>query len=147
MILSKMKMFSLLLALFIGSSTLLAQNEVTNKEVEQFAVTFQKMRMINQEAQNQLSNIIVSEGMDLNRFNTIHQAQMDPESEVELTEEETETYNAVIEELNKMQAQFRQEIEEMIVAGGLTVERYEQIGKQLQEDAALQERLRDELTN
>ena len=147
MILSKMKMFGLLFFMMLGTSTLLAQTDVTDKEVEQFAVTFQKMRMINQEAQKELSEVITGEGMELARFNTIHQAQMNPETEADLTKEEEKKYDAIIKELNKKQTVFRQEIEEMIEESGLSMERYEQIGNQMQNDAALQERVRKELTN
>ncbi|MCC8360483.1 DUF4168 domain-containing protein [Salinimicrobium sediminilitoris] len=147
MILSKMKMFGLLFLMIIGSSSLMAQTNVTDEEIGQFAVTFQKMRMINQEAQKQLSEAIAEEGMEVTRFNTIHQAQMDPAAEVELTKEEEKKYEAIIKDLNEMQTEFRKEIEDMIKDGGLSVERYEQIGNQLQNDAELQERLREELTN
>ena len=147
MILSKMKMLVLLFLMMIGTSTLMAQSNVSDQEVEKFAVTFQKMRMINQEAQQELSKAISNEGMEITRFNAIHQAQMDPEKEVEMTQEEEKKYQAVIKELNTMQAEFRQEIEEMIEEGGLSVKRYEEIGNQLQNDTELQERLREELTN
>ncbi len=147
MILSKMKMLGLLFFMMIGTSTLMAQTDVSDQEIEKFAVTFQKMRMINQEAQQELSKVISDKGMEITRFNAIHQAQMDPAKEVEMTKEEEKKYQAVIKELNEMQTEFRQEIEDMIKEGGLTVERYEQIGNQLQNDAALQERLREELTN
>lgn len=147
MILSKMKMLSLLFFMMIGTSTLMAQTDVTNEEIEEFAETFQKMRMINQQAQQELSSVISQEGMEVTRFNTIHQAQMDPEKNVDLTKEEEKQYDAIIAELNSMQAEFRKEIDEMINEGGLSVERYEEIGNQLQNDAELQERLRQELTN
>lgn len=147
MILSKMKMFSLAFFMMIGSATLTAQTEVSDEEVEQFAVTFQKMRMINQEAQKQLSEAITKEGMEIARFNEIHQAQMDPKTEAKLTDEEEEKYKKILTELNEMQTEFRNEIEELIEEGGLSVKRYEEIGNQLESDPALQERIREELTN
>ncbi|WP_324721375.1 DUF4168 domain-containing protein [Salinimicrobium sp. HB62] len=147
MILSKMKMLGLLFFMMIGTTTLTAQTDVSDQEIEKFAVTFQKMRMINQEAQQELSKVITDEGMEINRFNTIHQAQMDPEKNVEMSKEEEKKYREVIEELNSMQAEFRQEIEEMVEESGLSFERYEEIGNQLQKDPELQERLREELTN
>ena len=140
-------MLSLLFFMMIGTSTLMAQTDVSNEEIEEFAETFQKMRMINQQAQQELSSVISQEGMEVTRFNTIHQAQMDPEKNVDLTKEEEKQYDAIIAELNSMQAEFRKEIDEMINEGGLSVERYEEIGNQLQNDAELQERLRQELTN
>lgn len=147
MILSKMKIFSLLFFMMIGTSTLMAQSDVTDKEIEQFSVTFQKMRMINQEAQKDLSEIITKEGMEIARFNTIHQAQMNPQAEADLTKEEEKQYDAIIEALNEMQLEFRKEMESMISESGLSVKRYEEIANQLQQDAQLQERVKQELTN
>ncbi|MCX2839006.1 DUF4168 domain-containing protein [Salinimicrobium sp. MT39] len=147
MILSKMKIFSLLFFMMIGTSTLMAQSDVTDKEIEQFSVTFQKMRMINQEAQKDLSEIITREGMEIARFNTIHQAQMNPQAEADLTKEEEKQYDAIIKALNEMQLEFRKEMESMITESGLSVKRYEEIANQLQQDAQLQERVKQELTN
>ncbi len=142
-----MKIFSLLFFMMIGTSTLMAQSDVTDKEIEQFSVTFQKMRMINQEAQKDLSEIITKEGMEIARFNTIHQAQMNPQAEADLTKEEEKQYDAIIEALNEMQLEFRKEMESMISESGLSVKRYEEIANQLQQDAQLQERVKQELTN
>jgi hypothetical protein len=147
MILSKMKIFGLLFFMMIGTSTLMAQSDVTDKEIEQFSVTFQKMRMINQEAQKDLSEIITKEGMEIARFNTIHQAQMNPQAEADLTKEEEKQYDAIIEALNEMQLEFRKEMESMITESGLSVKRYEEIANKLQQDAQLQERVKQELTN
>lgn len=147
MILSKMNIFGLLLFMMIGTSTLMAQSDVTDKEIEQFSVTFQKMRMINQEAQKDLSEIITKEGMEIARFNTIHQAQMNPQAEADLTKEEEKQYDAIIEALNEMQLEFRKEMESMITESGLSVKRYEEIANKLQQDAQLQERVKQELTN
>jgi len=147
MILSKMKIFGLLFFMMIGTSTLMAQSDVTDKEIEQFSVTFQKMRMINQEAQKDLSEIITKEGMEIARFNTIHQAQMNPQAEADLTKEEEKQYDAIIKALNEMQLEFRKEMESMITESGLSVKRYEEIANQLQQDAQLQERVKQELTN
>ncbi|WP_423818564.1 DUF4168 domain-containing protein [Salinimicrobium sp. TIG7-5_MAKvit] len=147
MIISKMKIFGLLFFMMIGTSTLIAQSDVTDKEIEQFSVTFQKMRMINQEAQKDLSEIITKEGMEIARFNTIHQAQMNPQAEADLTKEEEKQYDAIIKALNEMQLEFRKEMESMITESGLSVKRYEEIANQLQQDAQLQERVKQELTN
>ena len=105
------------------------------------------MRMINQEAQKDLSEIITKEGMEIARFNTIHQAQMNPQAEADLTKEEEKQYDAIIKALNEMQLEFRKEMESMITESGLSVKRYEEIANQLQQDAQLQERVKQELTN
>ncbi len=103
--------------------------------------------MMNNEVQQQMTTIIEDEEMPIQRFNEIHKAHLDPAVEVEASAEEQKQYDVIVAEIENIQVEFRQEIEEMIEEGGLSFERYEQIGKQLQNDAELQQRLREELTN
>ena len=148
--LTRKKIAGMLLMLFISTTAVMAQTEqksVSDEEISKFAVTFQKMRMMNQEVQKQLSEIITKEGMEIPRFNEIHKASLDPAVTVETTDEEQKKYEKVIGELEKMQVSFQQQMEEMITDGGLTPERYQQIAAQLQTDPELQERLRAELQN
>lgn len=90
---------SLLITLAIGTATVQAQNspiaapqqqkvEVSDAELEKFAEVFQQMRMVNQEAQKEMMQVVQEEGFELQRFNEIHQASMDPNKEIETTPEE-----------------------------------------------------------
>lgn len=118
------------------------QAEVSDAELEKFAQAFQRIRMINQEAQQQMTQVVQDEGMDIQRFNEIFQASMDPAVNVEITAEEKEQYSNISSEIEAMQGSFQSRMEEVITAQDLTVQRYEQIATQLQTDPQLQERLR-----
>ncbi|GAB2774427.1 hypothetical protein GCM10010465_20910 [Actinomadura fibrosa] len=118
--------------------------KVTDAELTKFAQTFQQMRMTNQEAQLKMQEVIKSEDLEIKRFNEIHKATLDPDTEVDATAEEQEKYEDVISEIEKMQVSFQQKMEDMITSNGLTIERYQQIATRLQQDAALQERLKEE---
>jgi hypothetical protein len=118
------------------------QTEVSDAELEKFAQAFQRIRMINQEAQQQMTQVVQDEGMDIQRFNEIYQASMDPAVNVETTSEEQKQYANISSEIEKMQGSFQSRMEEVITAQDLTVQRYEQIATQLQTDPQLQERLR-----
>lgn len=118
------------------------QIEVTDAELEKFAQAFQRIRMLNQKAQQQMSQTIENEGLDVQRFNEIHQASLDPAVEVEITEKEQGQYDIISAEIEKIQTSFRPQMEEVITQQGLTLQEYEQIVAQLQRDPELQERLR-----
>ena len=79
--------------------------------------------------------------MEIPRFNEIHQATIDPETEVEATAEEKATHKKIIGELETMQAGVQQQMEKLITDQGLSLERYEQIAMSLQSDTELQQRI------
>lgn len=140
-------MVALLLFLAIGSTTLMAQVEqstVSDEEMSKFATTFQKMRMMNQEMQMEMTKVVSEEGMEVARFNEIHTAKMDPNSEIETTETEEEQYQKILTSLEASSAQFQQKMETTVRDGGLSIQRYEQIAAQLESDPELQARLRAE---
>lgn len=146
------KLFSSLLLVFImGSASVMAQTptmppqqkkiEVSDAELTEFAQVFQKMRMVNQEAQQKMIQVVQEEDFELQRFNEIHQAKMDPEKEVETTEKEEEKYKVVVAELESMQPKFQQRIEDLIKESDLSMERYQQLAMALRTDPQLQQRL------
>lgn len=150
MVLKKTKMVVMLLFIALGSTTLMAQaeqNKVSDEEVSKFAVTFQQMRMMNQEMQVKMAEVVSDGGMEIARFNEIHTAKMDPAQEAETTDEEEKQYQNILTRIEPMSGEFQQKMETTIRDGGLSVERYEQIVAQLQSDPELQERLRAEFEN
>lgn len=118
------------------------QVEVSDAELQKFADAFQQIRMINQEAQQEMLTVVEEEGMDVQRFNEIHQAAMDPAVEVEATQEELATHKEITSELEKMQGGFQSRMEQAITEQDLSLERYGQIAQSLQSSPELQERLR-----
>ena len=102
----KMNGFLLTLALF-GSLTIFAQNpqlpqqstqqqvEVSDAELEKFATAFQQVRVITMEAQQEMAGVVANEGMEIQRFNEIHTAALDPEVEVTATEEEKKQHQKI----------------------------------------------------
>ena len=141
------KIAGLLLFLIFSTTAVMAQaeqKEVTDAELSKFATTFQKMRMMNQKAQQQMTAVIEDEGIEIKRFNEIHQATMDPAVEVDASKEEQEKYEVIIAEIERLQPGFQKKMQELIAESGLSMERYEQIATKLQTDPQLQERLRNE---
>lgn len=146
------RLFSSLLLVFImGTASMMAQTpampqpqekiEVSDAELTQFAQVFQKMRMVNQEAQQKMVEAVEAENFELQRFNEIHQAKMDPKQEAEITEEEEKKYKLVVAELESMQPKFQKRMEDVIKESDLSMERYQQLAMALRADQELQQRL------
>ncbi len=141
---------SLLLILALGVVSVKAQNtqlpqqqkvEVNDAELTKFAEAFQKMRMANQEAQMKMMKIIKDQGMELQRFNEIHQAKQNPDSDVETTSDEQEKYKAIVAELQALQPTFQKKMQDIISESGISMERYQQLAMALRTDQELQQRL------
>jgi len=142
---------SLLFVVAVGTASVTAQStampqqqekiEVSDAELNQFADVFQKMRMMNQEAQKEMMTVVQEKDFELQRFNEIHQANMDPEKEIETTNAEDKKYKAVVSELEEMQPELQKKMQEVISESDLSMERYQQLAMALQSDAALQQRL------
>lgn len=150
MIVKKIKLVALLLFVALGSTSLMAQADqttVSDEEMSKFAVTFQKMRMMNQEMQMKMAEVVSNNGMEVARFNEIHTARIDPNAEVETTDQEDEQYEKILTRIEASSVEFQQKMETTVRDGGLSLQRYEQIATQLESDPALQERLRAEFQN
>ena len=115
--------------------------DVSDEELAKFADAYQRIRMVNQKAQQQMVKKVEDGGFDVKRFNEIHQASLDPNTESDATAEEKKKHKAVIAEIESMQGKFQKEMEGAIEEQGLEVARYEKIAMALQTDTELQQRL------
>ncbi|MGY5847582.1 DUF4168 domain-containing protein [Salegentibacter sp. HM20] len=119
--------------------------DVSDEELSKFAQAYQGIMVVNQEAQQKMLATVEAEGFDVKRFNEIHQASLDPETEVEVTPEEEEKHRKAIEKIQGMQENFQAQMEQVIETQGLSLERYEQVAMALQTDTELQQRLQQML--
>ena len=85
--------------------------------------------------------MIKKEGLEINRFQSIQQASVNPEQKVEATEVEMKSYKTAVSKIEKMQPQLQKEMSQIIQENGLTLDRYQEIGAALQSDQALQQKL------
>lgn len=144
---------SLLVVFALGTGTLMAQTpqvpapkaqvEVTDAELTEFAQIFQQVRVVNQEAQQEMIEVVQNEDFELQRFNEIHQAKMNPQKEAELTKEEEKRYALVVAELESIQPKFQEKMESIISESDLSMERYQQLAMALRSNPELQKRLQE----
>lgn len=115
--------------------------DVSDAELGKFADAFKQVQVISQQAQVQMAKTVEDEGLDVERFNEIHKASIDPNAETDTTPEELEKHKAIIAGLDTMQKDFEQNITKIIENQDISVERYQQVAMALQTDADLQQRL------
>ena len=149
------KLLNVFILVFVmGSATVVAQNtkmpqqqniEVSDSELSEFAKVFQQMRVINQEAQQQMIQVVQDSDLKLERFNEIHQANLDPNKEAKTTDAESKKYEVAVTKLETIQPKFQERMKNLIDNSSLSVERYQQLAMALQSDASLQQRLQEEL--
>lgn len=143
------KITSFLLFTMIGVMSTFAQTEqkeeVSGEELKQFASAFQQVQTVNQEAQQKMVNTVEQEGMEVQRYNEIQQAQQDPNQEANATNEELKQYEAATQDLEKIQVQAQQEMQEKIIEEGLTINRYQEITVIVQNDPELQQKIQEYL--
>lgn len=121
------------------------QTEITDAELTKFVKALESIQMVTQQAQQEMIGVVQKEGMEIQRFNEIHQAAMNPEVELEATPEEITKHKEIIEQLETMQVNVQQQMEKLITDQGLSLEKYEQIAMKLQSDTQLQQRIQQML--
>jgi hypothetical protein len=139
-----------LVGIFIFGTAVIAQptqqaEEVTDREIGQFASSLQEVQQINQQAQEKMVKAIEDEGLEVQRFNEIQQSQQVPDQPSDATEKELKIYQSAVSKLQVIQNNAQQKMEEKITDEGLTVMRYQEIMGMIQSDAALQQRLQKHL--
>ena len=143
--------------IFIFATTLSAQNlppqqrsqqqpqsePVSDIEVKQFATAFGEIQQINAKTQQKMVSTVENEGIEVERFNEIAQSQQDSEKDANASEKEMESFNTAIQELQGIQNASQQEMQKAVLDEGLTVERYQELMNQVQNDVGLQQRLQE----
>ncbi|MDT0688403.1 DUF4168 domain-containing protein [Salegentibacter sp. F188] len=119
--------------------------DVDDAELAKFAEAYQGLRMVNQEAQQKMVSVVEDEGFEIQRFNEMYQASMNPNEELDVTGNEKEKYEATVQKIEGMQGEFQEKMEEVITDQGFTMERYEKLAMALQTDPEMQQRLQQML--
>lgn len=116
----------------------------SDEELESFASAVSQVITIQQEGQTQMMEKIEENDLTVQRFNEINmQAQQMPLEEVEATEEEIESFMSASEELETIQMGLEQMLIGAIEDEGITIEKYEEIMAEYQQNPELQQRIQE----
>lgn len=145
----KNQVFSIMaLAFIVLFSTPLKANPggFSDEELEKFAASVTQVMTIQQQGQAEMISIIEDHEMTVERFNEIMtQTQEMPLEEVEATEEEKEIYQEVIKEIDEIQIELEARLIEAIEEEGLSIEKYEEIMQEYQQNPELQQLIQEML--
>ena len=118
------------------------QTTVTQEELQQFVSVIPMLQEIGQTSQQRSAQIIEQSGLSVERFQELSEAQIPgatPSSPA--TPEEQESFNQVAPEIQSIQEETLAQQEEVVRAGGLEPNRFNEILVAIQEDPALQQQL------
>jgi hypothetical protein len=123
--------------------------EVSETEVEKFASAIKQLRTIQEEAEQQASQIFEAEQISGERFSQILQSQRNPEAQPtpEVSEQEQQQFQRVSSKLEELRQSTRQRFDQVFQAEQLPRERFAQILSMAQQDASLRQRIEQELQN
>lgn len=134
-------MLSIGLLMFGFVATAQTEASVSDADLQKFADAYQSVMQANQQVQQKMVAAIQEEGMEPERFNEIYEAKMDPEKEVDASEDEMKMHTAAMGKIEEMQGGVQKMMEDKIKEKGLTMEKYEKIGAQLQQSPELQQKM------
>lgn len=154
MLLSK-KLYSLFLILLAGIFVVSAQvpqqmpqqqtTDVSDDEIEQFALAFVEVQNIEQKVQPEMVQAVEKEGIEVQRFNEIMNAQQDPNQEVDASEDELIKFASANREIEEIQTRAQREMMEKIAESGLSVDRYQKIMVAVRNNPELQQKLQSSM--
>jgi hypothetical protein len=121
--------------------------EVSESQIDRFVSAYQAIRAIQQAAQAELVAAVEAEGLTVDDYNAIAESQQTPETATEVPAEQAEQFTAAAAQVATLRADAREEMQAAIVAEELTVEEFEQILAQAQQDPALQQAIVERLNS
>lgn len=118
-----------------------SETEISDEELQKFANAYKQMQVMGQQAQQKMVQSVEEEGMEIERFNEIHQASMDADAESDATDDEKATHKKIVTKLDTMQQDFQDKLTKVVENQDMDMERYQMIATALQTDTELQQRL------
>jgi len=123
-----------------GQSNLPEAREVKDEELQNFVQINLKAQELNQKAQNDMVLVIQEEGLDVQRYSEIAQAEQNPQSNLELSPEESEKYQKIVSRIQGLQGDFQKEMQVVFSEYGMTEQEMQELSMLIQQDQELMAR-------
>lgn len=117
------------------------QVDVSEQDLTKFANVYKEIQKVGMEATQKVTTLITNEGMEVARFNEIHKATLNPNTENDANEAEMKKHDAIVKQLEGMQGEFQNKMEAVVKAKGMTMARYQALGQAIQSDKDLMAKL------
>jgi multidrug resistance efflux pump len=127
--------------LTLFSATAQTSENVSDADLEEFAQAYQSVQQSNQQIQQKMVAAIEDEGISADRFNAIYEAKMNPEKEVDATDDEMEKQEAAMAKVEAMQQSFQKEMEDKIKEKGFTMQQFQDLATKIQNSPELRQKM------
>lgn len=117
--------------------------DVSDEDLKKFAEIIQEVQVINQSSQQDMMKAVQDEGLDVQKFTQIQQAQQNPNKEANASDKEMKQFQSSMEQIQKIQTDSRAEIESKIEERGMSIEEYQKILSAIQQSPELQQKFQN----
>lgn len=121
--------------------------DLSDQELEQFVEAIMSAQELQMESQEEMMEIVENEGISVEMYNQISQAQQmgQTEEEIGASAEDMENYNNALEKIMEVEERLEPQMVAAIEESGMDMQRYQEINMAVQQDPALQQRIQQEL--
>ena len=129
------------------STQAVSSSSVSPLELQQFVQGIKQLQSIDRRNQAQMAQVIEKEGLSPERFREIAQNIQQPNTTLEppISEQEQEKFARIVEQMEEIQKESLPKQQRAITMQGLEVSRFGEIDRAVQQDAALQKKVRQML--
>ncbi|PZV15149.1 MAG: hypothetical protein DCF22_07810 [Leptolyngbya sp.] len=116
-------------------------------ELQQFAQAIKQLRKVEMETQKKMAEALKEEGLTPPRFQEIGQRQDNPDSPLtaDISAKEQQQFDKALAKINQIQQDASPKQNRAVTFQGLTLERFNQIGRAIEQNPTLKRQLRDNL--
>lgn len=118
--------------------------DVSDRELDQFVEATIRAQEIQIKSQNEMASRVEDEGISVERFNEIAEAQQKGQSEDEIgaTSDEMDSFEKAMEAIQELNQEVQPEVEKAIEDEGISMNRFQEINMAIQQDQELQQQVR-----
>jgi hypothetical protein len=129
-----------------GATDPASEAEVSETQLDSFANAYRSIQVIQESARAELIAAVEAEGLTVDDYNAIAEAQESPEVAAQISPEQSEQFAAAVEQVSAIRTEAQAEMEAAIQAENLSVEEFEQILALAQQDPEIQQAISERLT-
>lgn len=121
--------------------------DVSDEELDTFTDAIVAAQEVQMEFQQEMVAMIEEEGMDVETFNKIAQANEMGQStdELDVSEEDMQNFENVSGKIQEAQTGVNEEVTAAVEDAGMEMARFQEINRAIQQDTALQQRIRERM--
>lgn len=114
------------------------RQDVSDMDLKVFVEIYKKVQKENEKMQAEMVSMVEDNGMTVERFNEVYQAQMQPDAAADISDKEQAKMQDIMTEIQTAQVAFQEKVAGIIEDNGMTVEKYEAVFMELQQNQELQ---------